>query len=289
MKKIESIIVPTLDKTERLSDYLVGKFEIITTRKGIKKAINRKLVKVNGKVGYTGDHIRGGELIELYRPKQKENIRIDVNVPILYEDEYLAVIHKPAGLIVSGHQKRTLVHALPTILTKSSEKDALDLPHTVHRLDRDTSGVMLIGKTRKSVIQLGDMFAQRAINKVYHAVVIGELDKTGTITSPIKEKDSRTSYRILHTLASDKYGGLNLVEVKPKTGRRHQIRIHFSNMGNPIFGDKTYGIEGKIAKSGGLYLHATSLQFTHPSTGEPVKIEHDLPVKFRKLFRDFDV
>ena len=284
MKKIESHSVPKLEKPERLSDYLVGKSEVITTRKGIKKAITRDLVKVNGNIGKTSDFVQGGELIELFKAKEKKIMHIDVEIPVLYEDDHLAVVHKPAGLIVSGNMKRTLVNALTSVLAKSAEKDSLSAPHTVHRLDKETSGVMLVGKTKKSLINLGEMFSERAISKTYHAITIGDMKKSGTIETPIKEKACKTSYKVLESLPSDKYGGLNLCLVKPETGRRHQIRIHLSELGNPILGDKQYGTEGKISKSGGLHLHASSLEFVHPVTEEKMKIVSPFPRKFRKLF-----
>ncbi len=284
MKKIESILVPKLEKTERLSDYLVGKFQSVSSRKGIKKVISKKLIKVNGKIGFSGDYIKGGEIIQLFRPKEKEAIQLDITVPVLYEDDDLAIINKPAGLTVSGNMNRTLVNALPNILKKSSKKDALPIPQPVHRLDRPTSGVLLIAKTRQSNVLLSQAFAERRIKKTYHTICIGKINDSGKITTPIKEKNAETNYKRIDSIDSDKYDGLNLLEVQLITGRRHQIRIHLSELGHPVLGDKTYGIEGKISKGQGLYLHASSIEFEHPITSEKTSASSPLPEKFKKLF-----
>lgn len=286
MKKIESILVPELGKTVRLSDYLVGKFMAITTKKGIKKAISQRLVKVNGRIGFSGDHITGGEIIELYKKKRLKSIKLDVPVPILFEDDHLAIIVKPAGLIVSGNMKRTLVNALPRLLKPSAEKDRIEEPQPIHRLDKATSGLLVIGKTRQSVVQLNQLFAERKVKKTYHAVAIGEIKDSGVVTSPIKDKISETQYDVLASLDSQKYGGLHLLKVKPVTGRKHQIRIHLSELGNPILGDRIYGIEGKISTGKGLYLHATSLEFVHPVSSKKLSFSNDLPDKFIDLFQN---
>lgn len=268
----------------RLSDYVPGKFISVPTKKGMKKAIQNRLVKVNGRLGHTGDHITGGEIIELFEAKAKKRVYVNVTIPVLYEDDVLAIVNKPSGLVISGNMKRTLENALPNILTKSTEKDALNEPQVIHRLDQPTSGCVLVGKTRSAVLLLNKLFEDRKIAKSYYAITIGEGKKEGTVNTPIKDKKAETSYKLEDKIPSDKYNGLNLVRVTPTTGRKHQIRIHMSQEGNPILGDKQYGIEGKISKGSGLYLHAYRLEFTHPVSTEEMKITAPVPEKILKLF-----
>lgn len=201
----------------------------------------------------------------------------------MFEDEHLAVIHKPAGILVSGNGFKTIAHALPQNLKSSSLPDACQ-PQPVHRLDYATTGALLVGKTSSGIRDLNDSFARTEITKTYYAVTIGEMPKRGAIDSPIDDKPSMSQYQGIEAVSSPRFGKLNLVELKPKTGRRHQLRKHLAGIGNPILGDATYGIPGLILKGKGLYLHAFSLKFIHPHTGQKLCIQDDLPQKFRKIF-----
>jgi len=285
--KIETHTVPKLSGRIRLSDYTPGVFQTITSKKGIKKAIKKGLVIINGDIGYTGDYINGGETIDLYKQdieNKKPSINIDIEV--LYEDEYLAIVNKPAGIVVSGNKKYTLENGLPNLLETSSIIDALARPEPVHRLDYPTSGALLIGKTSKALIALNSMFEAKTINKEYLAITIGMLQEEGIIESRIDSKPCKTIFKILQKKESNKYGFLNLVKLIPKTGRRHQLRIHMANMGSPIFGDLKYGEEGLNGKGNGLFLHAHSLKFKHPITDKEVFISASIPKKFKRLFPD---
>ena len=164
--KVESHKVPILKNRERLSDYIPGKFKSIFSKKGLKKAIKNGLVFINGDMGYTADYITGGELIELYKSNiLKTKPSITIPLQIIYEDDYLAIINKPAGIIVSGNKKYTLENALSSGLLKSKQKDALQYPEPIHRLDYPTSGAILIGKTSQSVIQLNKLFEDQNLIK----------------------------------------------------------------------------------------------------------------------------
>lgn len=285
---IETHLVPALENQERLSDYAVGIFNSISTRKGIKKAILRGLVTVNGKQGYTADLITGGELIELYRPTELTNKpTIEIPIEVIYEDDFLAIINKPPGILVSGNKKWTVENALLPHLKKSSQQDFLQRPEPIHRLDYPTSGALLIGKTASSVVALNKLFENRQIEKTYLAVSIGEMDIEGTIELPIDEKTSRSFYTVLETVDSPKYGYFNLVKLKPETGRRHQLRKHLASIGNPILGDLLYGKEGFLLKGKGLYLHAASLSFIHPFTKKKITVNVAVPKKFKKLFNNY--
>ncbi len=157
-------------------------------------------------------------------------------------------------------------------------------PEPVHRLDYPTSGALLIAKTAQAVMFLNKLFEERKIEKIYTAVTIGSMKDHGITHTPIEDKEAKTEFQIMKTIQSPKYEFLNLTQLKPSTGRRHQLRIHLSEMGNPIFGDLKYGKEGLALKGKGLYLHSSSLSFIHPFTNESMKIIAPLPQKFLKLF-----
>jgi 23S rRNA pseudouridine1911/1915/1917 synthase len=279
---IETHNVPPLDTEQRLSDYAVGIFQVITSRKGIKKAISKGLITVDGERGTTGKLIKGGEMISLLEARDKKPT-IKLNIDILYEDDHLAIVNKPAGIVVSGNQKRTLENTLPGNLSPSEQIDHLTRPLPVHRLDHSTSGLLLVAKTRSCHTALSDLFAQREIQKTYHAIVMGEIKGEGVIETKIKEKSAETHYKVIKTIASNKYNSLNLVELKPVTGRRHQLRIHMLENGTPILGDRKYFIEGKVSKASGLFLCAVGLKFTHPVTEEIIEHFIDAPNKFSKI------
>ena len=284
-KKVESYKVPTLDKRVRLSDFIPGIFKTINSKKGMKNAIKKGLLRVNGEIGYTADYIKGGEIIDLYQsniPKNKPTI--DLNIEVIFEDDYLAIVNKPAGMLVSGNKKWTLENALSSNLKESTKKDALHRPEPIHRLDYPTSGALLVGKTTQTVIALNKLFEERKIEKTYYAVTIGLIEDSGTINTKIDNKTAKTEYENLSRLSSPKYEFLNLTKLKPHTGRRHQLRLHMAGRGNPILGDLKYGKEGLILKGKGLFLHASRLNFVHPISGDPVSVNVPLPKKFKKLF-----
>lgn len=282
--KTESHQVPPLDRPTRLSDYAGGIFKLIPTRKGMKKAIDRGWVSINGKRAATGDFISGGEIIKLTLEKAKPRPSIALKLEVLYEDEFLAIINKPAGIEVSGNRKWTIENALAGNLKPSTQEDGLEFPEAIHRLDHPTTGALLIGKTRTAVAELNRLFSERAIGKTYLAIAIGEMNDSGTITSNVDEKPSRSEYKVLESVASERFGQLNLVELKPHTGRRHQLRKHLASIGNPILGDKDHGIDGLILKGKGLYLHSFSLEFTHPFKQEILKVSAPIPTRFEKIF-----
>lgn len=283
---LESVVVPPLSSRERLSDFVAGKFVMIPSRKGMKKAIVKGLVFVNERRGTTGDWVTGGERIDLYRPvADKPAPVIDLKLEVIFEDDHLAVVRKPAGIEVSGNRARTLEHALPMNLKSSKEADALLSPQPVHRLDYPTSGLLIVAKTQRALINLNRAFSDRLVEKMYTAVVIGELKGHGEIKEKIDGLEAQTTYRVLQRVPSERFGELCLIELFPHTGRRHQLRKHLSALGNPILGDALYGKPGLILKGKGLYLHATRLSFNHPETGNLVEVICQLPATFQKLFR----
>lgn len=240
---------------------------------------------MDGIIATTATFIKGGELIEFkgsIEPPSKKVLHLDLEV--IYEDDYLAVIHKPAGILVSGNSFKTIANALSQNLIRSNQADAVR-PQPVHRLDYPTTGVLLVGKTSSSILALNQLFENKSIIKTYFAVTIGKMEERGGITVLVDDKNAISEYEVLETVVSERFEFLNLVKLFPKTGRRHQLRKHLASIGNPILGDATYGIENLILKSKGLYLHAYSLEFIHPITKERMEIEDKLPSKFGKLFR----
>ena len=281
---IESHTVPQRNESIRLSDYAGGIFKTISSRKGMKKAVDKGFVLLNGKVANTADLLSGGDCIELLENPNQNRPEIELKLEVLFEDEHLAIIHKPAGVEVSGNKRWTIANALSSSLKLSTEADALKFPEPIHRLDYPTSGVLLIGKTASSVIRLNRLFEERKVEKTYHAISIGEMEPNGDIHFLVDDKPSHSSFKVLGTIPSERFGCLNLVELQPHTGRRHQLRKHLSELGNPILGDKDYGTEGLILKGNGLYLHASSLRFVHPVTEAEIHVQSALPKKFKKLF-----
>ncbi len=282
---LESKTLAKLKDKTRLSDLPTGLFQKIQSRKAFKNVIKKGLVKLNGSKAFTSDFVEGGELIEIFEEaNQKNKPIVNLDIEVLFEDECLAIVNKPAGMLVSGNKKWTLENALSSNLKKSKEQDALEFPEPIHRLDYPTSGVLLIGKTKSMVIQLNQYFEERKVDKVYHAITIGKMREEGICESSIDGKVCKSTYRVVSSLTSPKYECLNLVQLSPHTGRRHQLRIHMAEMGNPIFGDLKYGTEGLISKGNGLFLHASSLRFPHPINREELFVEKSLPKKFLKLF-----
>ena len=276
--------VPTLEKSIRLQEYGVGIFKTIPTKSGLKKAIKKELVLVNGKIATTALFINGNELIELYKTANDATFKqFEFDLEILFEDDYLAVIYKPSGILVSGNSFATIDNALLQNITKSTLFDAVR-PRPVHRLDYPTSGLLLIGKTSSSIIALNQLFKNKQIQKTYHAITIGKMDEKGKIDLPIDEKAAFTSYQVLKTVISERFNNLNLVELTPKTGRKHQLRKHLLTIKNPILGDKEHFIDGLILNGKGLYLHASVLKFDHPFTKETINVTKELPKKFKKIF-----
>jgi 23S rRNA pseudouridine1911/1915/1917 synthase len=281
----ETHIVPPQNIPIRLSDYARSIFITVPSRAGMKKAIQKKYVKVNDVIGQTATLLHGGETITLYGLEHSKPV-FEKKLEVIFEDDYLAVLNKPAGILVSGNKFQTIENTLPYNLKLSTQKDSLLQPLPVHRLDYPTTGLLLIGKTAKTVIALKNMFEDKLITKTYFAVTYDEMKKEGIINEPINEKASTSTYKVLKTLKSERYNYLNLVELHPKTGRRHQLRKHLASIGTPIFGDIEYGIEGLISKGNGLYLHASNLEFRHPVTNQEMNIFTQLPKKFKRLFSD---
>ena len=284
MQLAESHIAIALKVPIRLQEYAVGIFKTAPTKSAIKKAIKKKLVYVDGSLASTARFIYGGEKIELFQLETELSFkRLKYSLEVLFEDDFLAVIYKPSGILVSGNKFVTIANALTQNLQKSSQPDAVK-PQPIHRLDYPTSGVLLIGKTSGAIAKLSQLFETKQIQKTYHAICIGKMDTIGFINTPIEDKDSQSNFEVLQSVKSMRFNLLNLVKLSPKTGRKHQLRIHLSSIGNQILGDKTYGNPLLFLKGKGLYLHASSIAFQHPFSHETIAVSKDLPKKFKSIF-----
>jgi 23S rRNA pseudouridine1911/1915/1917 synthase len=280
LKIVEVHLVPEAVQTERLSDYVVGKFEAIPSRKGMKKAILRGTVLVDGQQGHTGDWVRPGQEIALCEQSFRLPKPYQLPVEVLYQDDYLAVVYKPPGIPTSGNAFRTLENALLHNLQLSKAKDAYEWPRPVHRLDSPTAGLLIVAKRVGARISLGQQLEDREIRKTYEALVLGEIPDSGVVDLALDGKPALTKYLRLKTVPSLKSGQLSWVRLWPATGRTHQLRRHLSMIGYPILGDQEYGKEGLVFRGKGLFLAATQLEFDHPITGEPLQLEHPPPTKF---------
>jgi len=287
MQLKETHIVPKLENSIRFQEYAVGIFKIIPTKSGIKKAIKKELIFINGNLASTSKYISGNEKIELFQSEDTASFkRLELDIEVLFEDDYLAIVFKPSGILVSGNKFVTIANGLSKNLIKSTQYDAVK-PQPVHRLDYPTSGVLLIGKTRSSINTLSKIFKNKEIKKTYFAITIGKMDAKGILNFNIDTKNATTEYEVLKSEPSKRFEYLNLVKLKPKTGRKHQLRKHLYTISNPILGDKEYYLKNSILKGKGMYLHAYSLDFRHPITEEKIIVCKELPKKFKKIFPDF--
>jgi len=280
---LEHHTVPAILQKIRLLDYALLIFKTIPSRSGMKKVIKGGSILVGGEPGHPSSWVSEGQQITLVDLENKPPKPLNINLELVFEDEHIAVINKPAGIEVSGNKYYTIQNALVANINPSNEPDALKWPRPVHRLDMPTSGLLIVAKTAAALMNLGQQFENRAVQKTYRAVVAGDLSGSGEITTKIDHQDALTQYRLVNRCHSLKTDWLSLMELKPHTGRTHQLRIHMANHGYPIVGDQLYG-SGPLLKGKGLFLSAIALHFTHPQSGDPMKIDVNQPKKFDALF-----
>lgn len=269
-KIIETHRVKSVETPVRLQEYARGIFETIPTRSGIKKAIKRQQVLRDGKPANTGDWVQEGQVISLLATEKQSNKPVfKLNFPVVFEDAYLAVIHKPAGYPSSGNYFKTIENALQHNLKASDRKDRLAQPVVVHRLDNPTSGLLLVAKTFPANTQLNLLFEHGVIHKTYEAQVEGRFPAISTIEQPVDEKRAVTSILSRKSSITEK-GIITHLKLSPKTGRTHQLRRHLSGAGHPILGDRQYNSARGFKN--GIALFATGLRFKHPVTGKDLNI-----------------
>ncbi len=279
---LASHTIVELDAPTRIYDFCIGLFPQLPSRKGVKKAIERGMILLNNEKVGTGKYVQQNDQIDLVDLEDTPPKSYDLDLDVHYEDELLALINKPAGIIVSGNQYRTIQNALMSNLFESNQPDALKWPRPVHRLDSPTQGLLMVAKTATALMQLGQQFEQRSIQKTYHAVVAGKPKSSGKIKSPIEDQEAFTKYKTIESCQSLNHGHVSLVELSPKTGRTHQLRIHMAQAGHPIIGDVLYGEEGNTLLHKGLFLASTALEFIHPATDSSHIAQMKVPTKFKK-------
>ena len=281
MKIKEIHIVPQLSEKIRLQEYAASIFTSITTRSAVKKAIKKQQILVDGEIGQTGDWILEGQQIALLQTQKQQKV-FELRLEVIYEDDHIAVINKPAGYPTSGNYHKTIKNALPFNLQASKEIDKLEIPQPAHRLDNPTSGILLCAKTNKALIELNRQFQDKEIQKTYIAIVEGCFPEEQQIfNDEIEEKQATTAVKLLGTIMF-KSAKLSLVEAKPLTGRTHQIRIHLAKNGFPILGENLYGSPAIPFKKG-LFLTSIAVNFKHPTGSAQQYFKIDFPKKFKRF------
>lgn len=281
MKILEEHSVPAIDKNIRLQEYAALVFTQLPTRSAVKKAIKKKLLYIDGNIATTATWIKEGQKISLYAQNLTKKI-FKLDLKVLFEDNQLAVLVKPGGYPTSGNYFKTIENALPHNLSPSTAPDALTYPIPVHRLDNPTSGLLIIAKTIIARQALYQQFETKQVNKTYQALVTGKfLQKTGKFATPIAQKKAETHYTQLKTYKTNTTI-FSLVELKPITGRTHQLRIHLSEAKHPIIGDISYG---STINTPNIMLTATSIKFQHPTTSEELSFTLECPKKFLQFIR----
>jgi len=276
---VEEITLPPDTPRQRLSDF--RGLQWLPTRQGLKKAIKQGRVLVDGQPAQTGTWLSAGQKITVLAPEKEAPKKIfKLELRVLFEDEQLAVIWKPAGFPTSGNYFKTIENALPHNLKSSAAPDALPQPRPTHRLDAPTTGLLLVAKTARARVALGRAFSSGKIHKKYCAIIKKTLNpKRGELCTSVDGKEALTHYEVSERVPALKWGEVSKVWLWPKTGRTHQLRIQLAEAGCPIIGDKIHDPESTIAHKG-LMLSAVGLSFLHPLTQERFEIEETPPHKF---------
>lgn len=308
MPSLERFVIEQSLPGERMDVFLRRRYPAMS-RMAIQRLIEDGFIRVNGRRIKPTHTPRAGETVEVEWPEARPTAVRPEPIPleILYEDEHLVVVNKPPGLVVhpaAGHESQTLVNALlHHCAGRLSGIGGVSRPGIVHRLDKDTSGVMVVAKTDAAHLGLARQFAARQVAKVYHALVCGVvLHDQGSIRAAIarhpshrkcmavceeRGREAHTDYRVLERLPD-----ATLVEARLHTGRTHQVRVHFQYLGHPLVGDLVYGRRAnrRLVERYGFevprqMLHATQLRVVHPATGEPMTWEAPWPQDFEATLR----
>ncbi len=286
MNIIEKIHVCDLTNKTRLSDFDYRNTKTFFSRKSLVKAIKAGELKVNSQVAFTSTWLENGDIIEISESHTRKTSKFMLDLQIVYEDDYLAVINKPAGIEVSGNKFRTLENAVQRTLKKSHLDSALDVIRPVHRLDYLTSGLIVFAKTSDALISLSHQFEDRLVKKSYKALVVGELAQSGDIKTPINGKEAHSQFQTLAVYQSKYCQYVSFVKLNLFTGRTHQLRIHLASIDHPILGDQLYTKNQKVLKNRGLFLTSTYLKFKHPKNNKEIEFSIQAPAKFDKYIRN---
>ncbi len=296
---MEIIEIIAQESGERI-DALLARSEANLTRSAAQKLLDAGKVSVNGKAVRKNYKCQTGDMVRfaLPEPEETELIAQDIPLDVVFEDGDVIVINKPRGMVVhpaAGHPDGTLVNALmhycgDTLSGIGGEKR----PGIVHRIDKDTSGLLIVAKNDLAHLGLSEQLKDRSLSRVYEAVVKGRLrEDSGTIDAPIgrhptdrkrmavTDKNSRSA--VTHWEVIARYNGYTHVRCRLETGRTHQIRVHMAHIGHPLLGDFTYGAPSPEKGLTGQCLHARELKFIHPRTGEQIHLTTALPEYFEEV------
>lgn len=298
MKEIEVIITKEQNR-ERL-DKLLLPVEADWSRTQIQNLMKQELILVNGEAVKSNYKASEGDVITIKIPDPEvyEIEAEDLQLEIVYEDADVAVINKPKGMVVHpapGHLTGTLVNGLMHQIKDLSGINGIMRPGIVHRIDKDTSGLLMVAKNDKAHQSLVDQLVAKSVTRKYTALVHGHIahDK-GTVDAPIgrdtRDRQSmnvvdKGKHAVTHFEVRERFGAYTLVECRLETGRTHQIRVHMKFIGHPLVGDPKYG-QKKTMDIGGQALHAGVLGFIHPSSGEYLEFEVPLPEPFEQLLSE---
>jgi len=302
--KKEFVVTTCSGKEQRLDIYLTEKVRALS-RSQVKKLIEKKKVRVDGVLRKSSYKLQEKERVEIdyERPDYKENIPENIPLELIYTDEHIVVINKPSGLVVhpgAGYKEHTLVNALLYYFPEIKDIGPDDRPGIVHRLDKETSGVMVVAKTSEAYRRLQRQFKQRKVQKLYLCLVWGKITaEEGRISWSIgrhpthgermsiksrKPRKAETLYSV-----QKRFAKFTLLEVKPLTGRTHQIRVHLSASGHPLVGDTRYGRRKSTnVECPRLFLHAFKLLFNHPETQQRVEFSSPLPQDLKSFLENLD-
>lgn len=265
-----------------VTDYILQFFDEFPTRSSVKKAIKRGEILVDGNKVDTAYKVTDEQLVTYIEITSDKPKSTKLKLEIIFEDDYIAVINKPAGFEVSGNKFNSIQNALASNIKLSASADALKIPRPVHRLDYPTSGLLIIAKTRSALSNLGNQFEQRTVQKRYRALVSGKLEPEGTINKSVDGLQAKTYFKVTRYHRSLKTDWISEVDLFPHTGRKHQLRVHMSEHGFPIVGDQQYG-DGPVLKGKGLFLSAVEICFIHPVTEETTQFIIEPPAKFKSF------
>ena len=295
----------TADRPGERADALLARLVPDLTRSAAQKLLERGAVTLNGGPARKNDRPDPGDVLEVVLPDPEpiDLVPQDIPLDVVYEDGDVIVVNKPVGLVVHpapGHPDGTLVNALLYHCGTSLSGINGELrPGIVHRIDRDTSGLIIAAKNDRAHLALAAQLQDHSLARTYEAVAVGSLrEDSGTVDAPIgrhpvdrkkmaiDRKNGREA--ITHWTVLARYPGYTHVECRLETGRTHQIRVHLASIGHPLLGDTVYGAKKPVPGLAGQCLHARRLRFVHPSTGEPVELECPLPDWFQEVLRKID-
>ena len=282
------------------SDIFISENVEGVTRSYVKKLFDEGLITINGAPAKASAKLRPGDIIEIELPEPKETEAVPQDIPldIVYEDTDVLIVNKPRGMVVhpaAGNEDGTLVNAVMYHCGDSlSAIGGVLRPGIVHRIDKDTTGLLAVAKNNAAHLSLSDQLKDRSLSRTYFALVHGNIkEDSGTVDAPIARsesdrkkmaiarKDGREA--VTDFAVEERFGKYTLVRCKLRTGRTHQIRVHMRHIGHPIVGDKTYGVKSEEFKLEGQLLHAGGIGFIHPSTGERMSFSAPLPEDFEHV------